>query len=678
MASQPDHNIIPGRSLVVSPATALAGIVCHPAYISPASAFQTPPYTLLADPDDVLSGYWSYESVTGKSSSTKVHYEGDYADQNGNVIHLSTASQHKLRSNSGCSIASSHGGGMDCSDWDKGCDESDGKSVGVTKAAPTERGEAGGDIAANKKRKAGSSRGVANLTAAQLARKRANDREAQRAIRRRTKEQIEKLESKVKELSAQQPIQELTRALSERDAALAENEEIKKRLANVMVIVQPIMDVFGLTEQQLSTAPLTIIYNPNSDNQLSLIAPTTVPYTATSSGQLIVTASPQQNLQLAPSMLPMAKPLDVTAISNHQPPQLAPMTTPLAATIATPTIASMALNSPFTSSASQTHSYATPSPPTSITNTCSPSWADLPPQQMWSIEELIKDKRRMLSQTLEFSDNGEKLGFNFLLGDGRVGPAHQSFPLELRQQQPNSIRDMTLRGGPTSRQVSKSVEFMHPDSVVVSNVPPTCPMDGILLDFLSSRRRKAAQGASSGQLVGPPYPSVSSLLNPSVESYSHPISKVFTEILSTFPHLDALPDRVAVLYIMFLLMRWQIYPTKENYERLPDWLIPLPCQFTTPHPAWMDYLIFPQMRERMVMTNTEYNFADWFIPYTADLSVNWPYEPTDALLATVGCDELMINPVFEQHLRNLDNWSLGPRFTQAFPHLADAAKIRHT
>lgn len=47
-------------------------------------------------------------------------------------------------------------------------------------------------------------RSVTTLTAAQLERKRANDREAQRAIRQRTKEHIESLERRITELTANQ------------------------------------------------------------------------------------------------------------------------------------------------------------------------------------------------------------------------------------------------------------------------------------------------------------------------------------------------------------------------------------------------------------------------------------------------------------------------------------------
>lgn len=42
---------------------------------------------------------------------------------------------------------------------------------------------------------------MATLTEAQLARKRANDREAQRSIRQRTKDRIERLELRIKELT---------------------------------------------------------------------------------------------------------------------------------------------------------------------------------------------------------------------------------------------------------------------------------------------------------------------------------------------------------------------------------------------------------------------------------------------------------------------------------------------
>ena len=98
-----------------------------------------------------------------------------------------------------------------------------------------------------KKRKAPSARGVASLTPDQLAKKRANDREAQRAIRERTKSQIESLERQIRDLTAQQPRQELQVVIREKQAVEAENAEIRKRLASVLAIIQPIVSTQGLT-----------------------------------------------------------------------------------------------------------------------------------------------------------------------------------------------------------------------------------------------------------------------------------------------------------------------------------------------------------------------------------------------------------------------------------------------
>lgn len=67
-------------------------------------------------------------------------------------------------------------------------------------------------------------RSVSSLTPAQLARKRANDREAQRAIRARTKEHIDKLERTIDQLKAEKE-DGFGKVLMERNRVL--EEEIK-------------------------------------------------------------------------------------------------------------------------------------------------------------------------------------------------------------------------------------------------------------------------------------------------------------------------------------------------------------------------------------------------------------------------------------------------------------------
>ena len=127
---------------------------------------------------------------------------------------------------------------------------------------------------------------------------------------------------------------------------------------------------------------------------------------------------------------------------------------------------------------------------------------------------------------------------------------------------------------------------------------------------------------------------------------------------------------------MFLIMRWQISPTQENYDRLPEWITPRPSQLFNVHPAWIDYLPWPRMRERLVQIYPTIHFDDFFIPYTRTLSLNWTYEARDTLLSREGTEELSFNPVFERHIRDLKNWTLGPAFAKTHPSLAETCTIQ--
>lgn len=74
-------------------------------------------------------------------------------------------------------------------------------------------------------------RSVSTLSAAQLERKRANDREAQRAIRARTKEHIEKLERRIHELtSADERNEQLLAALKRNKELEEENQMLRASL----------------------------------------------------------------------------------------------------------------------------------------------------------------------------------------------------------------------------------------------------------------------------------------------------------------------------------------------------------------------------------------------------------------------------------------------------------------
>ncbi|KAI9369200.1 hypothetical protein BJX61DRAFT_166873 [Aspergillus egyptiacus] len=473
-------------------------------------------------------------------------------------------------------------------------------------------------MAAGRKRKVNSTsaRGVANLTPEQLAKKRANDRQAQRAIRERTKSHIETLEQRVRELASQKPFLDLQAALKQNEAIIAENKELRQGLRAIVDVIQPLLGKQDALTNVVSDPPLTA---PASTKQMASIN-----HTASPSGENHVFHSSAQR--------------SATVDRSY---------TESVASVETP---------------SSTHSAPTLGSRRNSTNG-NPS----------SLRVAFDYQRHNLLHGLDFGGD-ERMGFNFLLDPSQRVPRMEGF------RRPSEASNSHLSIAPAYDALpalgtvtdGSLPAYMTP----VRNTAPTCTVDAILLDFLHTRQREAVQGVPKQKLVGPAYPSVSSLLNPEKSVYSHPLSRVFTDILRTFPDISSLPEQVAVLYCMFLLMRWQIYPTAENYHRLPDWLTPRPSQLLTPHPAWIDYLPWPRMRDRLVMSYHDYPFENWFISYTGTLSVNWPYEATDCLLSTGDMDELIINPVFERHIADINNWTLGPAFAEAFPQLVETTKIK--
>lgn len=90
-------------------------------------------------------------------------------------------------------------------------------------------------------------------------------------------------------------------------------------------------------------------------------------------------------------------------------------------------------------------------------------------------------------------------------------------------------------------------------NILPKHLPATCPLDHILLDFLSSRRLLAARGESIASVVGPPSPSISGLLNPEVTT-RHPGSRVMVDVVATFKDVN-IQEKLGFLYIMHATMR---------------------------------------------------------------------------------------------------------------------------
>lgn len=545
-------------------------------------------------------------------------------------------------------------------------------------------------------------RGVANLTPEQLAKKRANDREAQRAIRERTKTTIETLERRIRELESQQPFQELQRAMQERDRAVHEAVELRQKLSQITnVINQPFypqntsggqsngMGGGGGYYGTPTSAPHAVQYQhaqqqhsqqPGSLNGTftfdDLIDPNLLTREAGDTELAALTAqqSPLPPIQQQQQPQQYQSPTTSTTGHEHHPQQ----TTGGAGDSRSSTNYTTTQGSPVSSTTpgataggaqqhypqhtpQSSHQYSSPQPNGVHHDTA----------------------RSAPASSLHRQHSGERLGVDFLL-ESKQRESNSSTPLNARTNVPAYTR-------------------------LPKNCDPTSPLDALLKDFVNSRRSLLASGAPMSEVLGPDYPCFAILADPNSEErkHCHPISTVLVDIISTFPDISGLAERVATLYFMFLLLRWLICPEPKHFDRLPEWLHPVAEQVQPDgesgggggHAVWIDHVPWyvpdtidsffgseaddamvnfdlldsssfssdstgdgstsvavvavyiaemltgnldrPSMRALLCTTNPK-RFTEFFVPFSTTVSVNWPASSSangEPVLLSVSPDE---------------------------------------
>ena len=531
---------------------------------------------------------------------------------------------------------------------------------------PTPSAQAAATANGRKRKASGvpGSRGVANLTPEQLAKKRANDREAQRAIRERTRNTIESLERRIKELESQQPYQDLQRVVQERDQALRECDELRRKLATVANLAA------GAQQQQ---------QQPNlhgmSDVFDDFLEPVWLTDDATELAALTAQQSPLLPLQQHGQVQQSPQ-----GTGAQQPPQFEQQ------------MLHPDLRSPHASSQAGASSHTgTPVTPYLSEQNSGRKWSPSMEQegqaQYPPTNGIPYDNQRPAQGQMQGQTNGERLGVNFLLDKTQ----NSSTP-------PPGSRPQH-RYSPQQRSHDHQQTWA---TALPINGPHSCPLDSLLGDFVANRRQQLAKGVPMHEVIGPEDPSFIALINPDPQRRAacHPISALLIDILSKFPDINATPEKVAVLYMMFLVLRWQICPCEACYARLPEWMRPIAEQIERPHPAWNDHLPWyvnlspsnsalntlatltnaphrPSMRRRLI-TGVQVNFEEFFIPFTSTLSLNWPYG-NDHVLSPAPSDDpsaaVTMTTAFEAHIQELRHWSLGSRFRDTFPELVDPAEV---
>jgi len=129
-------------------------------------------------------------------------------------------------------------------------------------------------------------------------------------------------------------------------------------------------------------------------------------------------------------------------------------------------------------------------------------------------------------------------------------------------------------------------------------------------------------------------------------------------------------ERLAVAYKSYKLLKYYLNATKEELEKVPEWLKPSQSQSSINHPIAVDFFAWPTLRTRLVANHTSiFQSTALSRAYSRHLHFAWPFSFEDAFFQDARTGEYYASPLFERYHGDLTFWGVKESFYDAFPEM---------
>ncbi|KAI1610163.1 hypothetical protein EDD36DRAFT_316837 [Exophiala viscosa] len=151
----------------------------------------------------------------------------------------------------------------------------------------------------------------------------------------------------------------------------------------------------------------------------------------------------------------------------------------------------------------------------------------------------------------------------------------------------------------------------------------------------------------------------------------HPVWQALRQVdQRVFGTWTSKAQRVALMYVCQTLLQYRENPTKENLARVPVFLRPRPSQEKIQHPAVIDFLIWPSLRDRLVFEHKKYTATGTFsAAFVENFNFHWPYSDRDIFAYNPTTNRYEVSKLFLEYAYNFKNWTMKPGFFKKFPEM---------
>ncbi|KAH7029849.1 uncharacterized protein B0I36DRAFT_270526 [Microdochium trichocladiopsis] len=295
----------------------------------------------------------------------------------------------------------------------------------------------------------------------------------------------------------------------------------------------------------------------------------------------------------------------------------------------------------------------------------------------WTIESLNQQVSSLAAALDEQTQKACQLGERVKILEGENA--------RLRAQSAAAAASATA----TSLTPQISTKCHEPYELPPFDTSPTCLADEIVQALIATERRSCLATAKNKAKQMALKPNLAALVYKDHKTDDE-ISNIVGGIIRCYTEIETLPTKVAVFYCMSISFKvgpcvahgaertkWLVCLDARTWENLPAWLRPVSCQLQTPHAGWIDRIPWPRAREWLIR-HPDITLDVFAVSYSSCLSILWDHDPEHVLIKVDGRagdggapQAVVINPIFEQHLRQLKHWTVGEPFRSRFKELAD-------
>ncbi|KIW34561.1 uncharacterized protein PV07_01338 [Cladophialophora immunda] len=273
--------------------------------------------------------------------------------------------------------------------------------------------------------------------------------------------------------------------------------------------------------------------------------------------------------------------------------------------------------------------------------------------------------------------NGHSLGLNVDVSQpdtmGSVTGLEDFFDFN-----PNSLLEMFEMGSTTGfngwqPQTPSPFDYRFPSSDAVVKVAPDVDKwhvsNGAFISCLDSVKQHTASTATLDMHV-PFKAAIWGWDNVGPEA-QHPVWNALRQVdQRVFGTWTSKAQRIALMYVCQTLIQYRENPTRENLERVPVFLRPRPSQERVQHPAVIDFLIWPGLRDRLVFEHKKYtSTGDFSAAFVENFNFYWPYSDRDIFAYNPVQNRYEVSKIFLEYAYNFKNWTMKPGFFKKFPEM---------